>query len=87
MRYNLTREQHERLYDELTAYFPPAQEALSLPIVKLEQNNHRIAAWNKFINPHHKLVYNEDSYVEDEGYWGYVEGSEKYINWFIVRWS
>jgi hypothetical protein len=44
----------------------------------------RLLQWNIDYKPKFNLGYAEDTYLYETGYYGYVVGDEKRINWFLL---
>lgn len=51
-------------------------------------HNIRIEYWKEHLETRYQLTYTELSTQYDEtepGFWGMIEGDEKYINWFLLQ--
>ena len=50
----------------------------------------RVVFWMDELKPIYKLEYGEENWCSetlmDSGFYGYVEGDEAHINWFVLRW-
>jgi hypothetical protein len=71
MKYYFTSAEYDKLWLRVEGEYEPIYER-------------RLAHWNKNYT-NYKLTYSEDAYKTDPGYYGYITGEEKHINWFLLQ--
>jgi len=76
MRYSLTQREWYDFWISKVGY-----QYWKSGTLTLEREN-RIKYWNEEIFPRYKLQYYETA---ETGIRGYVEGDDKYVNWFIMK--
>jgi hypothetical protein len=64
--------------------FTPKQYYALGKVIKYRPGGRMQTSINYF-QLNYNLKYNEDSSLGNDGHWGYVDGEEKDINWFLLQ--